>query len=380
MARKRLTTRIAEDMKSKPNTQVEAKGSGVDNDPYNMNDTGHEANDPKFDEYAKGDPSAWAEDVHTQNPAVDDSKRDETGHAPLIDRRTASEAVAAVKKLEAKAVKTIVAAQRVLPGAPDGVHEKVAAILMHLPEEGLNQVLQYQEDLAKAIGKAASESSEEVKSEAKEAMSDEDKKAFGERMKELRAKKKKEAAELAEEFKDAPAEIRKQAMAEMGYEEEEEEEGEEKEKKEEKKDDDKEACADKESGELPPALKEHIEKKKEEGEEKEKEEGEEKDATDAKAANGDEDKSEEKDKDESKDEKKEEEKDEKKEEESDSEEIKLSSDDTLLDQIFTNVSASDDKKGASKLSGMVKKEASESGVELSQLWGTSPDISAVFGS
>ena len=64
MSRNRLTNRTASDMKSKPGAQVEAKGSGVDNDVYNMNDTGHEKNDPSVSEYAKGDPSAWAEDVN----------------------------------------------------------------------------------------------------------------------------------------------------------------------------------------------------------------------------------------------------------------------------------------------------------------------------
>ena len=87
MSRNRLTNRVASDMKSKPGTQVEAKGSGVDNDPYDMNDTGHEKNDPSVSEYAKGDPEAWKEGVNKDNPAKDDQKREETGHAPLIDKQ-----------------------------------------------------------------------------------------------------------------------------------------------------------------------------------------------------------------------------------------------------------------------------------------------------
>jgi len=306
MARERLTNKVAEDQKAKAGTQVEAKGSGIDNDPYNMNDTGHEKNDPKIDEYAKGDPSAWAEDPNTANPAADDKKREETGHAPLIDKHAAAEAIASAKKLEEKAVKCIVASQRMLPGAADGVIEDQAADLMHLPEAMLNSTLQRQEVLAKAIAKAASESSEEAEEEDKE---DE----------EVAAKKAK-LASLQAEIAVLAAELNPSK---------------EKEEKEEEKEE-KEANADKDEDD----------KKEEEKEEKE--------------ANDDKDE------------------DDKKEEEKEEKEASDSSD-NLLDQIFGQVTASENKKGASSLSGMVKKEASSNSTDdLSGLWRAYPDVSQNF--
>jgi len=51
----------------------------------------------------------------------------------------------------------------------------------------------------------------------------------------------------------------------------------------------------------------------------------------------------------------------------------------LLDDIFAGVIASDTKKGAKSLSGLVKKEASESNSDpLAGMWKSDPDISQYF--
>jgi len=314
MSRERLTTRTAADMKSKPGAQVVDKGSGIANDPYDMNDTGHSKNDPAIGEYAKGDSETWNEGVNKDNPAKDDQKREETGHAPLIDKHAATEAIASARRLEEKAVKAIIASQRMLPGATDAIIEKQAGILMHLPEDGLNATLSNQESLAMMIAKAAGESAEEK---------DEDEEA------------KEKSEKDASDDKD--------------------------------KDDDKEK-SDKEAGQNDPHAFD-LKKKKEklaslkkaaEDLEKEVKEDEEKDAS----ADSDEDDKEEKDA--SADAKK------------DEEEVEAS-DSSLLDQIFSGVMPSPIKKGASKLSGMVKKEASSSGSnDLSSLWSSAPDVSSIF--
>jgi hypothetical protein len=293
MSRTRLTKRTAAE---------------IDNDVYNMNDTGHEKNDPKIDEYAKGDPSAWAEDVHKENPAADDQKREETGHAPLIDKHAASEAIASAKKLEERAVKAIIASQRMLPGATDEIIEKQAAILMNLPEEGLNATLKNQENLAKMIVKNAEDASDDAEEEEKEEEKEDEKEE---------EKEEKEATEEASE-KDVIASLQAK-IAEL----EQKLNVPEKEATEE--------TAEKEAGD--------DEDKKEEEKEEKEEEKEEKEATET--------------------------------------EIEAS-DSNILDQIFSGAVASNTKKGASKLSGMVKKEASEGSKELSDLWSSSPDVTSLF--
>lgn len=310
MSRNRLTNRTASDMKSKPGAQVEAKGSGVDNDVYNMNDTGHEKNDPSVSEYAKGDPSAWAEDVNKNNPAKDDQKREETGHAPLIDKHAAQEAIASARRLEEKAVKAIIASQRMLPGATDEIIEKQAGILMHLPEEGLNATLANQEGLARMVAKAASDSSEDTEDEDKE-----EKAAAEEKVEEKKEEEKAAAEEKCED-----------------------------------KDEEEKAAS-----ELSP--KEKLANLKKQAEELEKQIEDEEKKPEEKAAAEDE-KSEDK--------------------EEDKKEVEAS-DANLLDQIFSGVMPSPIKKGASKLSGMVKKEASSSGSsDLSSLWSSAPDVRGIF--
>lgn len=341
MARQRLTSRTAEDLKAKPGTQVEAKGSGIDNDPYDMNDTGHEKNDPKVDEYAKGDPSAWAEDPNMADPAKDDSKREETGHAPLIDKHAAMEAIASAKRLEEKAIKCIVAAERMLPGADQDMIKKQAADLLSLPEDALNSTLTRQEELAKTIAKAAAESAEE--SGEKEMTPEEKEKAEkATAEKKLKEEKllalKKEAAELEAELTGSKEAGADQNDPEYGY------------SGKEKKDDWRTGKKAEDENDNEEEMKK--EKKPEEEEKKEEaEESEEKEAA----------------------------KEEKSEEEEEKKEEKEASDD-LLSQIFNdNLTTTQNKKGASTLSGMVKKEASSQMPDnLSNLWASAPNVSGIF--
>ena len=343
MSRTRLTHKVAEDMKSKANAQVEAKGTGVDNDVFEMNGTDHAKNDPKIDEYSKGEPSEWAEDVNKSDLWKKD-KRDPSLNVPEITAKQAGEAVAAAKKLENKAIKCIVASQRMLPGASDMLVEAQAAAFMHLPESALDATLARQEELAKSLVKNASESAEDAEEEKEEEKKDEDKKDkdAGEVPEGLKAfqKKKEEEKEDKKEEKDAT-----------------------------EKEDDKDQSSNKKGYE---AMLKKLEAM----------------ASDIKQAMSDEDKEEDKveEKEEEKKEdkeaaKKDEETEEveaaKKDEEEEDVTAKDASDVSLLDEIFGAVTASD-KKGAKSLAGMVKKQASEGSDSMSSLWKTDPDVSALF--
>jgi len=320
MSRERLTTRVAGETKA------------IDNDVFAQNNPEHTSNDPKIGEYAIN--STFGEDVNTANPAADDHKRESTGHAPLIDKHAAAEAVASARVLEAKAVKCIIAAQRILPGAAEEMIEKQAAIFMHLPEEGLNATLSNQESLAKMISKQASETSEEAKAEGKTVEQEEAEKKCNkedEQKKEAAKKvmddKKKKLEDLKKEAADLETELTAGKKDEKVVEEE-----------------DKTAAVKKDEKVVEEEDKTAAVKKDEKVVEEE-------DKTAAVK----------------KDEKVEEEK----------EEVEAS-DGTLLDQIFGEVTASENKKGAAKLSGMVKKQASEQVSDLQGLWATDPDVSNMF--
>jgi len=320
MSRERLTTRVAGETKA------------IDNDVFAQNNPEHTSNDPKIGEYAIN--STFGEDVNTANPAADDHKRESTGHAPLIDKHAAAEAVASARVLEAKAVKCIIAAQRILPGAAEEMIEKQAAIFMHLPEEGLNATLSNQESLAKMISKQASETSEEAKAEGETVEQEEAEKKCNkedEQKKEAAKKvmddKKKKLEDLKKEAADLETELTAGKKDEKVVEEE-----------------DKTAAVKKDEKVVEEEDKTAAVKKDEKVVEEE-------DKTAAVK----------------KDEKVEEEK----------EEVEAS-DGTLLDQIFGEVTASENKKGAAKLSGMVKKQASEQVSDLQGLWATDPDVSNMF--
>jgi hypothetical protein len=373
-------------MKSKPGAQVEDKGSGIDNDVFDMNDTGHSKNNPSVGEYAKGDPEAWNEGVNKDKVNKDDSKREETGHAPLIDKHAAQEAIASARRLEEKAVKAIIASQRMLPGATDEIIEKQAGILMHLPEEGLNATLANQEGLAQMIAKAAASSSEEEDEEedasSKDAGVKKDEEEEDAASKDAGSKKDEEEEDASSKdagkkklaaLKRKVAEIEKkledeeEASSKDAGKKEEEEEASSKDAGKKKEEDEEEDASSKDAGQNDPHYFD-LKKKKEklanlikQAEELEKEV----------------------DKDEKKKEEEEEEGEEveashkgKKEED---EEEATSKDASLLDQIFSGVMPSPIKKGASKLSGMVKKEASSSNSsDLSSLWSTAPDVREIF--
>jgi len=392
--RERLTTRIAEDMtvKSKGETK-ESKGSGVDNDAYDQNDTGHEKNDPDRNEYAKGDPSAWAEDVHTKKVNVDDKNREETGHAPLVDKHAAAEAIATVRKLEEKAARCIVAAQRTLPGADREMIEGQAASFMHLPDSELNATLARQEKLAKMIAGAAEEASKEAKKEEEAGKGKEEEAAAKPKEEEVAKPKEEEAAAKPKEEEAAKAPEAKKEEAACKEEEAGKKgvippqflKGEKKEEKDEKEEDmppflkKKLASLEAEIATLKEAAKKGVssintnktemnisnasdesakpaapvaaecpkEEKKEEKAEEKKDEGEKKDEVTFGEAE---------------------------------EEGKDASDDALLSQIFSTVTASADKKGATSLSGMVKKEASSGSTDLDSILmeGTPPSINHLF--
>jgi myosin heavy subunit len=369
MSRERLTTRTAEDLKAKAGTQVSDKGSGIDNDTAAMNNPDHTKNDPAVGEYARsGDsPEGWAEGKAAQNwpsqPAGE--KREDTGHA-AITAKQAAEAVASAKRLEEKAVKCIIAAQRILPGAAEEMIEKQAAIFMHLPEEGLNATLTHQETLAKQIAKQAGDVAEEAKAEGeseeqekkeKECVKDEDEQKKEAAKKEMDDKKKK-LEDLKKEASDLEREITAGQNADanknfpQGKKKTEKDAAEEDKKEEEKKEDDKKE--DK-------AAASEEDKKEEDKKEDDKKE-------DKVAASEEEKKEEDKKEDDKKDDKK---------EDKAATEIEAS-DSTLLDQIFGEVTASETKKGASKLSGMVKKQASEQVNDLAGLWASAPDVSNMF--
>lgn len=329
--RKRLTSRVAAEV-------VGDKGSGIMNDPYQVNNPEHEKNDPSYQEYAKGDPEAWAEGVNKDNLWKQD-KRIETNH-PAITAKMAAEAVQSARKLEARAVKCIVASQRMLPGASEQEVEAQACDLLSLPENQIDALLSRQEKLANMIAGVADETATEANDEAQQM--EEAKKVLAAK-KEAAEKAAAEAADLekALEAGELPPWLKKDKDDEK------KEEGEEKEEKEEKK----EEAEEKEAKE--------CEEKKEEAEEKKEEAEEEKAATEeAPAAEGEE----------------------KKEENPPATEMPETKEAgaNLLDDIFSVVTASDSKQGAKSLEGMVKK-ASEGGPEnLSDMWRTDPDVSTHF--
>lgn len=133
MSRERLTSRVA--------------GEGKGNDSYDMNDTGHAKNQPSDEEYVIGTPETFGEGVAKKN-WKNPEDRNEMNVADLHDKLAATEAVASVKALEKKAVKCMVASQRMLPGATDDLIVKQAIDLMNLPEEAINATLARQETLA----------------------------------------------------------------------------------------------------------------------------------------------------------------------------------------------------------------------------------------
>lgn len=351
MARERLTQKTAETLLSKPGTSVEEKDSGIPHDPYTMNNPEHEKNDPSKDEYVIGDPSKFGEDVNKDNLwKKDDASRDpKTNHPSKGETaKSAAEAVKQAKQLEEKAVKCIIASQRILPGASDSIVEEQATDLMYLPLQAVNAMLTRQEKLAMMIGEAAEEAAKPAEEKKEEKDEEEGEKEAG--------KKGEMPAGFA-----AMMEAKKEKAE--GKKPEGEEEKEEKEAKKEEKD------PMKEMEEKLAAMTAEFEKMKAEkgkGKAEEKAEGEEacmKEAgqNDPKNFYG----------------KGLSEKEQTGGEKGKAKEVEAG--DSLIDDIFNSVMASDEKKGAKTLTGLVKKEASDgSGLNGVNLWGAPPDISAHF--
>jgi hypothetical protein len=285
-------------------------------DPYDMNQT---RTNPPAEKYQTGGPSQFAEDQDmATTQKIKQEGRTETGHP---SPKEAHEAVVNARKMEDKAIKCITIAQRMLPGAEGETIEAQATDLMFLPEKCVMATLQRQTDLAEKIAGVKEEDEKEEKEAAKKP----------------EEKEEKEAAKKPEEKKE--------------------------EKEAAKKPEEKE---EKEAAKKPEEKKEEVEaaKKQDTPEEKKKEEVE---------AAKKQDTPEEKKKEEVESAKKPEEK---KPEEP---EIEISSGD-LLDQIFAAELNPEEKAGAKKLSGLVKKASVDSVGGLESLWETPTDISQVFPS
>lgn len=335
--------------------------AAMEKDVYNMNVP--EKKDPGQSYQKPGDnPSGWAEDPAKKD--WDGQKRDEMNVAvPGSGVNKNAAAIKSARKLEEKAIKCIVAAQRMLPGATDVLIEAQAADLMHLPEIAIANTLVRQEDLAKSFTKEAADA-------AKEEEKEEEKK---EEPKEAEAAKKEE--EEVEEEKEASLEevvasLKKQASTIQA------------------------ALTKIQAGEMPEGFKKFIKRKKDEKKEEVEAKKEEKDEMEAEAAKKpakeDEEMEAEAAKKEDKEdmeteaakkEDKEEEmeaeaakKDEKEEMEMDEKEASAPS---LLDTIFESVTGTSKKVGAKSLSGLVKK-ASNGEDNLSSLWDAPPDVSKNF--
>jgi chemotaxis protein histidine kinase CheA len=370
--RNRLTSRVAADT-------VADKGTGIMNDPYQVNNPEHEKNDPEMSSYVIGDPEKFGEGVNKDDLWKKD-KRDPGTHIPEITAKMAADAIKAGRNLEEKAVKCIVASQRILPGAVDAVIESQAADLMQLPDTMINSLLSRQEDLANSIAKAAEDTSEKV--EEKEEKEEKDEKDASKACKKEDEESEEVDASKACKKDDEDEEVEAAA----------------------KKLEELQASVIKLAGEIPAALKAYQEAQKAKKGEKPEEKEEEKDAgaipeglkkfqEEQKAKKGEKPEEDEKDagkKVEPAEEKKEEEevKDAaKKEEKKPEEEITFGdtgegegkdASQNLLDDIFSSVIASDTKKGAKSLSGLVKKEASEAKDPLDVIWNAPPDVSSHF--
>ena len=138
------------------------KVAGMDKkaDPYTMNQ--EHANNP-VEKYKTGDPSTWAEDPDMKTPWKAEGRTEDGHPAP------AREAVKAARKLEDKALKCITIAQRMLPGANDGLIEEQATDLMYLPENSVLATLQRQSRLAEVLAKSDDDDDDKIKEDVEAA-------------------------------------------------------------------------------------------------------------------------------------------------------------------------------------------------------------------
>ena len=297
---------------------TEVTAGEIDNDVY-KNESRSEGDINKGDKYKNGDPSSWAEDPDKKNYAKADEKRNEMN---VGDVREANEQhIKNARDLERKAVKCIVASQRMLPGMDEKSVEANALDLMHMPASSLDALLDRQAKLAESIQAAAEE---------------------------VTAGELPEALQKAIDEKKEKAEKKAGDDSEEKSEEEAKEAGDDKAEEEEVKEASEKVAADEKLAALVTAAVEAALAKKAAdeapAEEEEKEAGEEP------------------------------------AEEEKTEEVKEASDENLLDSIFSSVKASDSKAGASSLTGLVAKSASSKENDISGLWQSAPDVSSTFGS
>jgi chemotaxis protein histidine kinase CheA len=317
MSRQRLTDKTA--------AEVGAK------DPNELGREDQTNRDPGADKYENGNPSTWAEDPDTSLDVKDEHERNEMGLTGKLD---AANAVKMASELQHKAINCVVASERMLPGAAESVIQANAADLMSLPESVIASILNRQEALAAEVSAAAEEVAEEAEEKeagyGKELEEEAEEKKAGEEAEEETEEKEagEEAEEEAEEKEaadDRMAAIEEKLAKIMSM-----MAGEKTEESEEEAPEAEEAPESEESEEEAPETEESEEDMDIEMEEKE---------ASAKTAS----------------------------QESD-----------LLDSIFSSVTASEKKSGATKLSGLVSKEASSKSDDLSGLWNGAPDVSSHF--
>jgi len=172
------------------------KVAGMDKkaDPYTMNQ--EHANNP-VEKYKTGDPSTWAEDPDMKTPWKAEGRTEDGHPAP------AREAVKAARKLEDKALKCITIAQRMLPGANDGLIEEQATDLMYLPENSVLATLQRQSRLAEVLAKSDDDDDDKKKEDVeaakceKEPEEKEEKEVVEAKKEEVIPEEKKEDVEAA---------------------------------------------------------------------------------------------------------------------------------------------------------------------------------------
>lgn len=160
MSRTRLTTKTAAEV--------------AINDPYTMNGARPTGNINPAEKYDIGGPSEFGEDpISTADTKkLHDKDVNERNEMNVGDVRLAFDAaVKSASELEGKAVKCLVASQRMLPGANRDVVEAQAIGLMHLPGNEVDMLLGRQESLARSIAASADECADD------KATADEEKKA-----------------------------------------------------------------------------------------------------------------------------------------------------------------------------------------------------------
>lgn len=141
-----------------------------DNDLYTMNGARPTGDVNPAAKYEIGGPAEFGETpvstadtakIHTQDV------KDRDPATNVADLRQASEAaIKSAAELEKKAIRCLVASQRMLPGAEQHIIEANAADLIRLPLASIDAILARQEGFARRIASEAEEAAAEVKVEA----------------------------------------------------------------------------------------------------------------------------------------------------------------------------------------------------------------------